>query len=227
MTTARTKEKQYEDCLVVDETAGRARLGVMSNQVWHDDPKRLAFVLARYKFVAKMLSGLPRVLEVGCADAFATRIVQAEVGFVTATDLDPVFIADARTRLDPKWPMDLAVHDMLEAPMPGGFDGVYCLDVLEHIDAKRETRFVGNLAQSIKAQGVCIVGMPSLSSQAHASPQSKIGHINCKSAPDLKKLMRQHFHNVFVFSMNDEVVHTGFYPMAHYYFALCCGRKAA
>ena len=27
------------------------------------------------------------------------------------------------------------------------------------------------------------------------------------------------------FSMNDEVVHTGFYPMAHYFFALCCGKK--
>jgi len=224
---ARTKEKQYEECLVVDETSGRARLGVMSNQVWHDDPKRLAFVMARYKFVAKMLSGLPRVLEVGCADAFATRIVQAEVGYVMATDIDPVFIADAHARLDPKWPMDLAVHDLLESPLAGEFDGAYCLDVLEHIEEKLEARFVGNLAASIKPQGVCIVGMPSLDSQEHASPQSKIGHINCKHAPDLKRLLQRFFHNVFVFSMNDEVVHTGFYPLAHYYLALCTGRKSA
>ena len=34
--------------------------------------------------------------------------------------------------------------------------------------------------------------------------------------------MTHHFRNVFIFSMNDEVVHTGFYPMAHYLFALCC-----
>jgi hypothetical protein len=27
-----------------------------------------------------------------------------------------------------------------------------------------------------------------------------------------------------MFSMNDEVVHTGFHPMAHYLFALCCTR---
>jgi hypothetical protein len=25
--------------------------------------------------------------------------------------------------------------------------------------------------------------------------------------------------------MNDEVVHTGFYPMAHYLIAVCCGKK--
>jgi hypothetical protein len=30
---------------------------------------------------------------------------------------------------------------------------------------------------------------------------------------------------VFLFSMNDEVVHTGFYPMAHYLFAVCADRK--
>jgi hypothetical protein len=29
-----------------------------------------------------------------------------------------------------------------------------------------------------------------------------------------------------LFSMNDETVHTGFYPMAHYLIALCCGKKA-
>jgi hypothetical protein len=30
---------------------------------------------------------------------------------------------------------------------------------------------------------------------------------------------------VFVFSMNDEVVHTGFYPMAHYLLAVACHRR--
>jgi len=25
--------------------------------------------------------------------------------------------------------------------------------------------------------------------------------------------------------MNDEVVHTGYHKMAHYLFALCCGKK--
>jgi hypothetical protein len=67
--------------------------------------------------------------------------------------------------------------------------------------------------------------MPSLESQAHASPQSKAGHVNCKSGPELRKAMEKYFHSVFVFSMNDEVVHTGFYPMAHYLLALCTHPK--
>ena len=45
------------------------------------------------------------------------------------------------------------------------------------------------------------------------------------NAEDLKFLMLKYFNKVFIFSMNDEVVHTGFYPMSHYYFALCVSKK--
>jgi hypothetical protein len=66
--------------------------------------------------------------------------------------------------------------------------------------------------------------MPSLESQIYASPQSKEGHINCKTGMSLKKTLEKHFKNVFLFSMNDEVIHTGYYPMAHYLLALCIKR---
>ena len=59
----------------------------------------------------------------------------------------------------------------------------------------------------------------------HASPQSKAGHINCKTEEQLRGFMQRHFDNVFIFAMNDEVVHTGFGPMAHYRLALACGAK--
>ena len=35
----------------------------------------------------------------------------------------------------------------------------------------------------------------------------------------------RYFENVFVFGMNDEVVHTGFYPMCHYIFVLGTGKR--
>jgi hypothetical protein len=61
---------------------------------------------------------------------------------------------------------------------------------------------------------VAIFGMLSLESQPYASPQSKAGHVNCKTMLDFKKVMERHFHSVFMFSMNDETVHTGFHKMA-------------
>jgi len=42
----------------------------------------------------------------------------------------------------------------------------------------------------------------------------------------LKKTMEKHFANVFMFSMNDEVVHTGYHKMAHYLLALCCTKRS-
>ncbi|HZD26362.1 MAG TPA: class I SAM-dependent methyltransferase [Alphaproteobacteria bacterium] len=223
---ARTKEAQYEDCLRAAEETGVDSLGVMTNQVWRDDPRRLAITLSRYKFVAKMLSGKQSAVEVGCGDGFGGRIVQQEVGELTLLDIDPVFIADIERRMHPHWPLKAAVHDMLQGPYPERFEAAYSLDVLEHIPASEERRFLANIAASLTDDGVLIVGMPSLNSQAYASPQSKAGHINCKHAPDLKALLQNFFANVFVFSMNDEVVHTGYWPMAHYCLALCCGKIA-
>jgi len=114
---------------------------------------------------------------------------------------------------------------MLDGPILPPFEAAYSLDVIEHIEAKNERRFLSNIAASLVDDGVLIVGTPSLESQVYASPNSKAGHVNCKDAPSLKALMLDYFANVFLFSMNDEVVHTGFHPLAHYLFALCAGKR--
>jgi 2-polyprenyl-3-methyl-5-hydroxy-6-metoxy-1,4-benzoquinol methylase len=223
----RTREAQYQALLDIKAEEGVTRLGLMTNQSWRDDPRHLLFVLARYKFVAKMLTGRQRVLEVGCADAFGTRLVQQEVGALTAVDFDPVFVRDAQERMDPRWPFTVRVHDMLDGPIDERFDAVYTMDVIEHIPAEHEAKFIDHLAGSLSETGVLIVGTPSLQSQAYASPQSRAGHVNCKDAAQLRDLLSRVFHNVFVFSMNDEVVHTGYAPMAHYLLALCCMKHPA
>ncbi len=225
MKDLQTREPQYQEHVELARTKGLTRLGLRANATWEIDPRRLMIVLARYKFVAKLLSGRQRVLEVGCGDAFGTRIVQQEVKSVCAIDFDPVFVADVNGRMDEKWKFECLVHDMLSGPVPGGFDAAFSLDVIEHIPAADEDRFVGNIVNSLAGLGVCIIGTPSLESQVHASAGSKAGHINCKDAQQLRTLMNKFFAEVFIFSMNDEVVHTGFYPMAHYLFALAVGKR--
>lgn len=220
-----TREPQYNRLLEVREEAGVTPLGLMTNQVWHEDPRRLTFILARYKFVSKMLSGWTNVAEVGCGDAFGTRIVLQEVENVTVYDFDPIFIEDIKHRASPRWPIKPVLHDILDGPLPNRHNAIYSLDVIEHIPVEQEKLFLHNLASSLSEEGALIIGTPSLESQAYASPQSKIGHVNCKPGRALKALLEEYFHSVFLFSMNDEVVHTGFYPMAHYLFALCSKPK--
>jgi 2-polyprenyl-3-methyl-5-hydroxy-6-metoxy-1,4-benzoquinol methylase len=223
----KTREPQYQRSIdLVQEKGGLTNLGLMTNQAWQDDPRHLLFTLARYKFVAKMLSGREHVLEIGCADAFGTRLVLQEVKQLTATDFDSTFVEDVLRRMDNRWRFECKQHDLLEGPFPGSFDGAYALDVIEHIAADRETQFVHNIVRSLTAHGVLILGSPSIQSQTHASPPSKAGHVNCKDGRGLRALLARFFHNVFVFSMNDEVVHTGYFPLAHYLIGIGCTFRA-
>jgi SAM-dependent methyltransferase len=216
-----TREPQYNRCVELKELIGLTSLGLMTNQVWRDDPRRFAFLLARYKFVAKMLSGCHDVGEVGCGDAFGARVVLQEVRKITVYDFDPVFIGDIRERQSERWSLNAELHDIVTSPLPRRHDALYSLDVLEHIAPDDEDAYLANLCKSLTDSGLLIIGTPSVESQTYASAPSKAGHINCKTGKELKALLKKYFTHVFMFSMNDEVVHTGFAPMAHYLFALC------
>lgn len=221
----RTKDPVNQYLVDEYQRLGLETMGLMNSSVWRDDPKRLVFTLSRYKFVAKMLDGTRRVAEVGCGDGLGSRIVKQSVEELTITDYDSLFIQSIEEDSDAPEGLCAYVHDMLTGPLTKQFDAIYSLDVLEHITPESEEIFLENLCASLAPSGLAIIGLPSLESQAHASPESKQGHVNCKSGAQLKITLERYFRHVFLFSMNDEVVHTGFYPMAHYLLALCCDQK--
>jgi SAM-dependent methyltransferase len=227
VTTMATKDPVNQHGFETQQHIGETKLGVLKNWEWYDDPKRLLFSMSRYKFVSKLLDGRKNVLELGCGDAFNAPIVRQTVRKLTVTDFDPVFIADAKARMRDRWPYDAIVVDAMTDDLPGAgtYDAIYSLDVLEHIPASEEDRVISKVARALSAYGVAIFGMPSLESQVHANAASKAGHVNCKTAPDLKALMERYFHTVFMFSMNDEVVHTGFHKMAHYIIAVASHKR--
>lgn len=175
------------------------------------DPMHIGFQFARYKFVAKMLAGFENVAEVGAGDGILSVVVARAVGALHVTD---IFRAPGVHR-----------HNMVDGPFADYFDAVYALDVLEHIDPKHEDAFLRNICTSLTAHGTCIIGMPSAESQPFASEGSKAEHVNCKTEPELRETMRRYFRAVYLFGMNDEVLHTGFGPMCHYRFALCNSKR--
>jgi 2-polyprenyl-3-methyl-5-hydroxy-6-metoxy-1,4-benzoquinol methylase len=221
-----TRERQYNIPFEDYYKNGPVKLGFMTSHVWRTDPKRLAFLLARYKFVSKMLSGCGDVLEVGCGDGVGAEIVLQEVKKLHCVDFDPMIIAHCAGERPADKRISFEAVDLRKDKVKPARDAVYALDVLEHISRRYENIFIKNLAGSIKEDGICIIGMPSIESQAYASKWSKEGHVNCKSGEELKTFLNKYFKTVFLFSMNDEVVHTGFYPMAHYLLAVCaCPKK--
>lgn len=212
----------------IDDTARRGpiELGPFSSFVWRCDPRRMGMVLARYKFVAKMLTGSARVLEVGCGDGWYNRIVLQTVGHIHGIDIDPDFIAwaqenSAREHLNATF----EVLDVINGRIGGTYDAAFLMDVIEHISISDEARFLGHIVDALAPNATCIVGTPNISAEPYASVFSKEGHINLKTAETLRASLEPFFKNIFIFSMNDEVVHTGFYPMAHYLIAMGVGRR--
>ena len=220
-----TREPQNQPQIEDYRRLGPATMGPWTSHIWRQDPRHLCFLLSRYKFVAKMLAGRTSVLEVGCGDAFGTRIVLQAVGAVHGIDVEPLVLNDTieRYRREGVDRASFAVHDAAASPVSGRFDAAFSLDVIEHIPQRLENAFLDNICAALAHEGTCILGPPNIAAGEHASASSREGHVNLKSAETLRAFLARRFHNVFSFSMNDEVVHTGYAPMAHYLFAVGVG----
>lgn len=227
MNTERAKNAsdEFADLVGFDDPRNRILMGPHTAFQYRHDPKHLCFVLSRYKFCAKLLAGKGAVLEVGCGDAFPAPIVAQVVQRLTAIDWDARMIDSIAERLSFLENFSFHRHDIIEGPVADTFDAVYSVDVIEHIDPTREHLFMQNCCRSLSRDGVMLMGTPNIKSDAYASPASRAGHINLKDHGSLRALLAGYFKNVFLFSMNDEVVHTGFYPMAHYLWGIGVGLK--
>jgi len=207
-----------------DKEKGPVTMGLTSSYTWRHDPKHILFSLSRYKFCAKMLSGKKSVYEAGCGDGFGVPILMQEVDNYLGVDIEPSLV-DQCIELYSDWDnVEFSRMDLTKESPGKLFDACISLDVIEHIDPNHESFFMERLCGNLNDDAICFIGTPNIDADMHASKISKIGHVNLKSQATLKKLMDGFFENVFVFSMNDEVVHTGFSPMAHYLMAVGVGK---
>ena len=224
------KERNYKEMKSAFETEGLNQGPWTSWSMMHD-ARHMAFVLSRYKFVAKMLEGRKRVMEVGSGDAFGLPIVAqnlCEGGVLYAVDWESEFLDDNRKRLPFLNNVKFIHHDMNEKALKDvNVSAIYLIDVIEHVDPVKEDVFMRNMVASYenKEDAVMIIGTPNQTAAEYASVQSKAVHINLKGQDSLKALLRKYFHNTFLFGMNDEVVHTGFAPMCHYIWGIGAGLK--
>lgn len=197
------------------------RLGRYSSDDYINDPKHMVFVASRYKFCAKMLDGLDTVIEIGCGDGFGGPIVAKAVKRLICTDINPPMLEDIRKRNAFAKNVSYEAFPFHQKAYKPQVDGVYLVDVIEHIYKEEEGAFMRNLAASLKPHGVALIGTPNKTTEPYQNEWSRKSHVNLKTHQDLKALALEHFHNAFMFGMNDEVLHTGFAPMCHYLWALC------
>jgi cyclopropane fatty-acyl-phospholipid synthase-like methyltransferase len=189
------------------------------------DPKHTAFVLARYKFCAKMLEGKGHVLEVGSGDGFGLPIVAQAVGRVTCLDWDERLIEGNKRRLPHLTNVDYLLIDLNTETPDVMADAAFSIDVIEHLEPDLEYAFFQHVIDCLAPTGVLITGTPNATAAEYSSSQSRAQHINLKTMKSLRELMENWFENVFCFGQNDEVIHTGFPAMCNYVWTVAAGKR--
>ena len=218
-------QRFYQTFLDEYKEYGPVTLGPLSSFDWRHDPRHILFTLSRYKFCAKLLSGKKSVLEIGCGDGIGTSILLQEVDKLHCIDLEPQLIEDNIKRNSYPDRLSFECLNLVEQSPGRVFDAALATDVVEHIPADKEDIFITNITSVLTSNSILILGTPNITSQKYASKQSTEGHVNPKNYLGLRGLLSYYFKNVLLFSMSDEVVHTGFYPMAQYLFGVGIGKK--
>lgn len=192
------------------------------------DMKHSGFSLARYKFAAKLLSRVSSlsVLELGCNEGLGALMFEQNTDMTgyLGMDLDKDAISWAERNIGNE-KITFAQGDFLQKDIEGIYDGIVSLDVIEHIDPEKEDDFVSVMHSHMSDRGVAIIGTPSIYMTPYASEASRVAHINLYDQDRLYELMNRFFENVFIFNMNDEIVHTGFDKMSCYIFGVGCNKK--
>ena len=199
-------------------------LGRYTSYWMHRTPRRMLHSMSYYKFASRLIGKDKRVLDIGCNEGLGTFLLAKQCGFAKGLDFDEEAIACAKKNFSEPC-IEFVLDNVLTSPCLEPFDAVTNFDVIEHIYPENAPAFWKALQRHIKPKGIAIVGTPSEISQVYASPISKKGHVNIYSPERLEQEMKEMFEHVFLFAANDEMVHTGYLPLAHYLMGVGCGVK--
>ena len=84
---------------------------------------------------------------------------------------------------------------------------------------------MNTVLKNLKDSGTFVVGTPSLESQQYSKENVSNAHVNVYKGEDFYCMLRRYFHNVYLFTQNDEIIHTGHLRMANYLIAVCANKK--
>lgn len=186
-------------------------------------PRHILFLLARYKFAMKMIGLSKTVLELGCNEGLGTYYLSEFAKNVLGVDFDEEAIQWAKRTLSSD-KLSFKYDNFMDKKY-GEYDAVVSYDVIEHIYRKGEKNYFETVKVNLKKTGIFLIGTPNIEASRFESPETKTAHINLYSGDRLIETLNEHFSNVFLFSQNDEVIHTGFVSMSHYLIGLCCCKK--
>lgn len=205
----RLQHERYPEMVVPPEIAELVQVNTL----------QLLIKLARYKFAARLIKPTDDVLEVGSGIGWGAFFLAQHCARVTGLEIKE-HDHGAAVAMNRRENVVFLLQSLFDYHRPQSHDVVVSLDVLEHFNEQDGHKFVAEIAQLVKDDGMVILGSPSIYSYPHQGPYSQAAHIKCYDQAEKIAMVETYFRRAIPFSMNDEIVHTGHRKMAWYNFAV-------
>lgn len=200
------------------------KLGPHTSYQWNNSRRHLLFTITRYKFAMKIMGNIyekdeKEILDLGCSDGFGTYFISEYANKVIGVDFDKDAINFAMTNSN-NTNIEYKCENFLKKKY-GNFDGIVSFDVVEHIYPENIPDYMKTVLINLKNTGTFVIGTPSLETQQYSKENVTGAHVNVYTGENFYKMLKQYFYNVYLFTQNDEVIHTGHLRMANYLIAIC------
>jgi 2-polyprenyl-3-methyl-5-hydroxy-6-metoxy-1,4-benzoquinol methylase len=194
--------------------------GKMGDQKWMlENPLMTTIKLSRFKFVSKLISKKDTLLDIGCGQGLSSIFFSDYCKYVYGVDLLSDFLNHDRKNI--KF-IKNNIFELKKNNFKRKINLITLIDFIEHFNKSQGSLILSKCSKLLeKKGGTLIVGTPSVYSSKYRSKRSKIQHIHEYDGMELKDLCSKYFNRTFLFSMNDELVHTGFYKLAWFNFVVC------
>lgn len=186
--------------------------------LYQTNPLDIFFLLARYKFAAKLLNLNDNILDAGCGMGIGSVMLSKFVKSIKGIDNDNNLIKYCSNTYKNINNLSFEVNDLKK--LSGQYDGIVCMDVIEHFTKNNGKIVINNLFNALNDNGIIIIGTPNINSQKYSSEIRKLSHLYEYSYDILNKTILYNSKRFIIFSMTDEIVSTGFSPMAWYFIAV-------
>lgn len=194
--------------------------GKMGDQKWMlENPLMTTIKFSRFKFVSKLISKKDTLLDIGCGQGVSSVFFSDYCKYVYGVDLFSSFIDHNRKNI--KF-FKKNIFEIKQNNFKQKIDFITLIDFIEHFKKSEGSLILKRCSNLLKKKGgTLVVGTPSVYSSKYRSKRSKMQHIHEYDGMELKDLCSKYFDRTFLFSMNDELVHTGFYKLAWFNFVVC------
>ncbi len=194
--------------------------GKMGDQKWMiENPLMTTIKFSRFKFASKLISQNDTLLDIGCGQGLSSIFFSDYCKFVYGVDLLSDFLNHDRKNI--KF-IKKSIFNIHKKNFNRKINIITLIDFIEHFKKSDGALILSKCSKLLeKKGGTLIIGTPSVYSSKYRSKRSKKQHIHEYDGMELKNLCSQYFNRTFLFSMNDELVHTGFYKLAWFNFVIC------